>query len=100
MAPYLIQRSKIYEVEQRVNTLLIDENLAVTAEEAMSQAKPRRKLDDGSLGEKYGEVVRVVSVGGGARELCGGDSRTVLSGAGVVKLLSESRWSWSPAAGG
>ena len=80
--------SVLNEVEMRVNTLLI-ENLAVTAEE-MSQARAKEIGAMALFGEKYGEVVRVVSVGDWARELCGGTHVNSSSELGVVKLLSES----------
>ena len=80
--------SVLNEVEQRVNTLLI-ENLAVSAEE-MSQAKAKEIGAMALFGEKYGEVVRVVSVGEWARELCGGTHVQSSAELGVVKLLSES----------
>ena len=80
--------SVLNEVEQRVNTLLI-ENLAVSVEE-MSQAKAKEIGAMALFGEKYGEVVRVVSVGDWARELCGGTHVQSSAELGVVKLLSES----------
>ena len=76
------------EVESRVNTLLLD-NLDVTAE-VMSQDAAKKLGAMALFGEKYGEKVRVVSVGDWARELCGGTHVTRSGQLGVVKMLSES----------
>ena len=76
------------EVEGRVNTILL-ENLEVTAE-YMSQAEAKKIGAMALFGEKYGDEVRVVSVGEWARELCGGTHVARSGQLGVVKLLSES----------
>ena len=80
--------SVLNDVESRVNTLLLD-NLEVTAE-SMSQAKAKELGAMALFGEKYGDVVRVVSVGDWARELCGGTHVDRSGQLGVIKLLSES----------
>ena len=80
--------SVLNEVESRVNTLLLD-NLAVTAE-TMSQDAAKKIGAMALFGEKYGDQVRVVSVGDWARELCGGTHVERSGQLGVVKLLSES----------
>ncbi|NDE71324.1 MAG: alanine--tRNA ligase [Actinobacteria bacterium] len=76
------------EVEGRVNALLL-EDLEVRAEE-MSQAEARAIGAMALFGEKYGERVRVVSVGDWARELCGGTHVARSGQLGLVKFLSES----------
>jgi alanyl-tRNA synthetase len=83
-----VPASVLNEVESRVNTLLLD-NLEVTAEN-MSQAKAKELGAMALFGEKYGDVVRVVSVGDWARELCGGTHVSRSGQLGVVKLLGES----------
>ena len=83
-----VSASVLDDVESRVNTLLL-ENLEVTAE-SMSQAKAKEIGAMALFGEKYGDVVRVVSVGDWARELCGGTHVSRSGQLGVVKLLGES----------
>ena len=76
------------EVESRVNTLLLD-NLDVTAQ-VMSQEEAKKLGAMALFGEKYGDRVRVISVGDWARELCGGTHVAQSGQLGVIKLLSES----------
>ena len=83
-----VPMSVINEVESRVNTLLLD-NLEVTAQK-MSQSQAKEIGAMALFGEKYGDEVRVVSVGDWARELCGGTHVQASGELGVVKLLSES----------
>lgn len=80
--------SALNEVESRVNTLLLD-NLEVSAK-SMSQSEAKAIGAMALFGEKYGDIVRVVSVGDWARELCGGTHVSRSGQLGVVKLLSES----------
>jgi alanyl-tRNA synthetase len=83
-----VSASVLDDVESRVNNLLLD-NLEVTAE-SMSQAQAKDIGAMALFGEKYGDVVRVVSVGDWARELCGGTHVERSGQLGVVKLLGES----------
>ena len=80
--------SVLNDVESRVNSLLLD-NMEVSAE-VMSQAQAKELGAMALFGEKYGDRVRVVSVGDWARELCGGTHVSRSGELGVVKLLSES----------
>ena len=80
--------SVMADVEARVNDVVLDD-LAVHAE-VMSQ---REAVASGAMalfGEKYGDRVRVVSVGDWARELCGGTHAGSSGKLGVIKLLGES----------
>jgi alanyl-tRNA synthetase len=80
--------SVLHDVEARVNAFL-GEDLPVSAE-LMSQAEAVASGAMALLGEKYGDTVRVVSVGDWARELCGGTHAQRSGQLGVVKLLGES----------
>jgi alanyl-tRNA synthetase len=83
-----VPASVLNDVEARVNALLL-EDWEVTAE-VMSQAEAKKLGAMALFGEKYGEKVRVVSVGDWARELCGGTHVSRTGQLGLVKLLSES----------
>ncbi len=80
--------SVLNDVESRVNSLLL-EDLEVSAE-VMSQEAAKKIGAMALFGEKYGDRVRVISVGDWARELCGGTHVTRSGQLGVIKLLSES----------
>jgi len=75
------------DVEAKVNALLL-EDLPVHAE-VMTQDEARASGAMALFGEKYGEAVRVVSVGDWARELCGGTHAQRSGQLGLVKLLGE-----------
>ncbi len=80
--------SVMQDVEARVNDLVLAD-LGVHAE-IMSQDEAVRSGAMALFGEKYGDRVRVVSVGDWARELCGGTHAGRSGQLGVIKLLGES----------
>jgi alanyl-tRNA synthetase len=80
--------SVLADVEARVNDLVLAD-LGVHAE-IMTQDEARRAGAMALFGEKYGDEVRVISVGDWARELCGGTHAGRSGQLGVVKLLGES----------
>ncbi|HET6625738.1 MAG TPA: alanine--tRNA ligase [Nocardioidaceae bacterium] len=83
-----VPASAMVDVEARVNDLVLAD-LAVHAE-IMSQEEARRSGAMALFGEKYGNEVRVISVGDWARELCGGTHAGRSGQLGVIKLLGES----------
>jgi alanyl-tRNA synthetase len=83
-----VPASVMNDVEARVNEVILDD-LAVEAE-VMSQSDAVRSGAMALFGEKYGDLVRVVSVGDWARELCGGTHAGSSGKLGLIKLLGES----------
>ena len=83
-----VPESVMRDVEARVNDVVLDD-LSVHAE-VMSQAEAVKSGAMALFGEKYGDQVRVVSVGDWARELCGGTHAVRSGQLGVIKLLGES----------
>jgi alanyl-tRNA synthetase len=83
-----VPKTVLEDVELRVNSLL-EQDLEVSAEE-MSQAEAKALGAMALFGEKYGERVRVISVGDWAKELCGGTHVNRSGQLGLIKLLSES----------
>jgi alanyl-tRNA synthetase len=79
--------SALRDVEARVNAVLIDD-LEVHAE-IMTQEQARAAGAMALFGEKYGDRVRVISVGDWARELCGGTHARRSGQLGLVTLLGE-----------
>jgi alanyl-tRNA synthetase len=80
--------SVLQDVEARVNDLVLSD-LSVEAE-LMTQQQAREIGAMALFGEKYGDQVRVISVGDWARELCGGTHAGRSGQLGVIKLLGES----------
>ncbi len=83
-----VPASAMVDVEERVNDLVLAD-LAVHAE-LMTQDEARKSGAMALFGEKYGDQVRVISVGDWARELCGGTHAGRSGQLGVIKLLGES----------
>ncbi len=85
--PKAVPDSVLRDAEAHVNEMLL-EDMSVTAR-YMSQPEA---MDMGAMalfGEKYGDTVRVVSVGDWAHELCGGTHAHRSGQLGVVSFISE-----------
>ena len=82
-----VPNSVMHDVEARVNAVLL-EDLQVHAQ-VMTQDQARSLGAMALFGEKYGDHVRVISVGDWAHELCGGTHAERSGQLGVVTFLSE-----------
>ncbi len=83
-----VSESVLQDVEAKVNDLVLAD-LGVQAE-VMTQDQARASGAMALFGEKYGDEVRVISVGDWARELCGGTHAGRSGQLGVITLLGES----------
>ncbi|MDR0222645.1 MAG: alanine--tRNA ligase [Oscillospiraceae bacterium] len=78
---------EIARTEARVNAVILGGEGVVTKKMPIDQA---REIGATALfGEKYGDVVRVVSVGGFSTELCGGTHVGNTGEIGLFKIISE-----------
>lgn len=87
-SPAAVPGTVLTDVEQKINEVLARE-LDVTAE-VMPIAEAKRQGAIAEFGEKYGEHVRVVTIGDFSKELCGGTHVHNTAQLGLVKLLGES----------
>ncbi|GHJ38886.1 alanine--tRNA ligase [Streptomyces sp. TS71-3] len=87
-SPSAVPGSVMVDVEQKINEVLA-RDLDVSAE-IMGLEEARRSGAIAEFGEKYGERVRVVTIGDFSKELCGGTHVHNTAQLGLVKLLGES----------
>jgi alanyl-tRNA synthetase len=87
-SPNAVPGTVLTDVEQKINEVLARE-LDVTAE-VMTMDEARKSGAIAMFGEKYGDRVRVVTIGDFSRELCGGTHVANTAQLGLVKLLGES----------
>jgi alanyl-tRNA synthetase len=78
---------EIEEIERLVNLRVAEDHAVEIAVKPLAQA--RREGAIALFGEKYGEVVRMISIGDFSRELCGGTHLQRTGQAGYFKILSE-----------
>ncbi|MBJ1809385.1 alanine--tRNA ligase [Neisseria meningitidis] len=85
--PQAVTAEEIAEVERRVNEAVLA-NVAVNA--AIMSMEDAQKTGAMMLfGEKYGEEVRVLQMGGFSTELCGGTHISRTGDIGLFKIISE-----------
>ena len=85
--PQAVTAEEIAEVERRVNEAILT-NVAVNA--AIMSMEDAQKTGAMMLfGEKYGDEVRVLQMGGFSTELCGGTHVSRTGDIGLFKIISE-----------
>ena len=82
-----IAPSVLADVEARVNEVLLDDLPVFAQQMKIDQARQMGAM--ALFGEKYGDTVRVISIGDWAHELCGGTHAMRSGQLGVVSFLSE-----------
>ncbi|WP_055526296.1 alanine--tRNA ligase [Streptomyces graminilatus] len=87
-SPSAVPTAVMTDVEQQINEVLA-RDLDVHAE-ILSLEEAKKQGAIAEFGEKYGERVRVVTIGDFSKELCGGTHVHNTAQLGLVKLLGES----------
>ncbi len=82
-----LSREQIEKIELKVNEV-IQANYSVTKEE-MTQEQAKKKGALAFFGEKYGDKVRVVSIGPYSMEFCGGTHLNASGEIGCFKIINE-----------
>jgi len=83
-----VSKQQLLDIEQQVNAEIRANLAAETEEMPIEQAKQKGAM--ALFGEKYGDVVRVVSMGDYSIELCGGTHVQRTGDIGLMKIVSES----------
>ena len=83
-----IKKDEIARIEELMNERIMENAPVVTEEMALDKA--RKAGVTALFGEKYGENVRVVSIGDYSQELCGGTHVENTGEIGLFKITSES----------
>ena len=82
-----VTAEELFRIENIVNDEILHSIEVVTKEMPIDEAK---KLGATALfGEKYGDIVRVVNIGGESIEFCGGTHVKNTSNIGLFKIVSE-----------
>ena len=84
-----LEKEEVVSIEEIVNKRILDNSEVMTEQLGYDQAIERGAL--ALFGEKYGDDVRVLSMGGDfSVELCGGTHTRRTGDIGLLKIVSES----------
>lgn len=82
-----VTESQLHQIEERVNQMIMSNNPVVTQVLSIEDAKKTGAI--ALFDEKYGDSVRVVSMGDVSKEFCGGTHVANTQEIGVFKIVSE-----------
>ncbi|MBT8130324.1 MAG: alanine--tRNA ligase, partial [Gammaproteobacteria bacterium] len=83
-----LTREQIYAIERQVNAEIMHNNSTTDVEMPLEEARKAGAM--ALFGEKYDDVVRVVSMGDYSTELCGGTHVERTGDIGFFKIIAES----------
>jgi len=83
-----VSPEKLEQVERQVNAWILENNEVKTYSMALKDV-PSSGITE-LFDEKYGEIVRVVDIGGYSRELCGGTHVKATGELGAFRIVAES----------
>jgi alanyl-tRNA synthetase len=83
-----VTREQLIEIEKIVNEEILKNNQISTIETTFEDAKEKGAL--AFFGDKYGDKVRMVSIGENSKELCGGTHAKQSGDIGLVHIVNES----------
>jgi len=86
--PQKVTPEEIAEIERRVNAWILSNDEVKTDETTPDEAREAGALM--FFGEKYGEKVRMLTMGGNSKELCGGTHASRTGDIGSFRIISES----------
>ncbi len=79
---------KVRRVEDMVNRKVLENEPVMSTQMSLSEAREAGAM--ALFGEKYGDIVRVISVGDFSRELCGGTHSERTGDVGLFRITRES----------
>jgi len=85
--PTELSKEELQRVEDIVNEKIMEDEPVVATRMSLSEAKETGAI--ALFGEKYGDIVRVMSTGDYSRELCGGTHCKRTGEVGVFRIISE-----------
>ena len=83
-----LSKEEVFEIERQVNEWVLADLPIVTTVEDIDKAKATGAM--ALFGEKYGDTVRVVTMGPVSKELCGGTHAASTGQIGLFHITSES----------